>query len=52
MSVILISHRLADVFAVADRVVLLQHRKICEDTRVDKTTLTEITQKNYSSLKN
>jgi len=49
ISVILISHRLGDVFEVADRVVLMRHGRIHEDKPVVETSLSELTQKILSA---
>ena len=43
IAVIIVSHRLADIFAVSDRVILMRHGKICEDKPVSELSLTELT---------
>lgn len=40
--IILVSHRLNDVFAVADRIIVLKHGEIYADTAVNQTSLTQI----------
>jgi len=42
-SVILISHRMPDVFAVADRIVVLRRGRKVADKRVDQSTPEEVT---------
>lgn len=45
IAVILVSHRLTDIFDVADRVVLMRHGKFYEDKNIADTSLQELTQK-------
>lgn len=45
MTIILISHKLSDIFEVADRVILMRHGKICEDKKISETSLQELTRK-------
>ncbi len=42
VSVILISHRLQDVFAVSDRIMVLRHGRIVADVLTSETTLDDI----------
>lgn len=42
VGVILISHRLNDVFEVADRLVVLRHGQVCFDRRTEETTMKEV----------
>jgi len=43
LAVILISHRLADIFEIADRIALMRHGKIVKDVPTRETTLPELT---------
>ncbi|HRK98016.1 MAG TPA: ATP-binding cassette domain-containing protein [Alphaproteobacteria bacterium] len=45
ITVILISHRLSDIFEVADRIVMMRHGKIVDDNAVSETSLTKVTQR-------
>ena len=45
IAVILVSHRLGDIFEVADRVVLMRHGRLIEDKLIAETSLPELTQK-------
>jgi simple sugar transport system ATP-binding protein len=42
VAVILISHRLQDVFAVSDRMMVLRHGQVAGDVQTDKTNMDEI----------
>ncbi len=43
ISIILISHRLGDIFEVADRVVLMRHGAVVEDKAISETSIGELT---------
>ncbi|MDD2325447.1 MAG: ATP-binding cassette domain-containing protein [Alphaproteobacteria bacterium] len=45
IAVILVSHRLGDIFEVADRIVLMRHGRLIEDKLITETSLSELTQK-------
>lgn len=45
IAVILVTHRLRDIFEVADRIVLMRHGKLIEDKLITETSLPELTQK-------
>ena len=45
IAIILISHRLQDIFDVADRVVLMRHGRIAEDCARSQLTIEALTQK-------
>jgi len=45
ITVIIISHRLADIFEVADRIILMRRGEIREDKPVLQTSIQEITEK-------
>ncbi len=49
IGVILISHRLSDVFEVADRVVLMRHGAVAEDMAISEITLRGLTEKLVSA---
>lgn len=44
LAIILISHRLADIFDVADRVILMRHGRIVRNTSIEEITLPELTE--------
>lgn len=45
ISVILISHRLRDIFETADRVALMEHGKIAGNWAIDKISLPELAER-------
>ena len=45
IAVVLIAHRLSEVFEVADRAVLMRHGSIAEELQIAKTTLEELSRK-------
>lgn len=51
IAVVLISHRLADIYAVADRVVLMSHGKIIEDKASSQISIQSLTQRMLGGLK-